>query len=93
MYQLTMNDSYGDGICCGFGEGNYSVLYGTAQVHYSNGDFGAEDVTAVFGEASCDEGFGTAAPTTGPTSYPTGSPTISLQRKCQSSSGNANLIF
>ena len=40
-YVLTMNDGYGDGICCAFGDGDYEVLdsFGGVLVN-GNGDFG-----------------------------------------------------
>jgi len=39
-YILTVFDSYGDGICCNFGEGNFSVyLDNGQQIIFDNGDF------------------------------------------------------
>ncbi|MFT4525831.1 MAG: hypothetical protein ACI85F_001989, partial [Bacteroidia bacterium] len=42
-YTLSVYDSYGDGICCGFGEGDFELLnaFGNSIV-YNNGDFGHE---------------------------------------------------
>ena len=44
-YTLTMNDSYGDGICCSYGNGSYSVKDNvTNAILTSGGQFGAQDV-------------------------------------------------
>ena len=39
-YTLTVNDSYGDGICCGFGQGNFELSSG-GEVLAAGGEFGA----------------------------------------------------
>ena len=39
-YTFTINDSYGDGICCGFGQGSYSLTSG-GSVLASGGEFGS----------------------------------------------------
>ncbi len=39
-YTLTVNDSYGDGICCAFGQGSYNLTSG-GSVLASGGEFGA----------------------------------------------------
>ncbi|SNR48790.1 T9SS type A sorting domain-containing protein [Dokdonia pacifica] len=44
-YTFTITDSFGDGICCGFGNGSYT-LESSEGVIASGGDFGASDVTA-----------------------------------------------
>ena len=54
---FTINDSFGDGICCGFGQGGYTVTYGGEQV-ITGGDFGDT--------ASTNFGCGAAVPTTPP---------------------------
>ena len=41
-FTITIFDSYGDGICCFFGEGNISVLNSSGDtLAYNNGDFGS----------------------------------------------------
>jgi len=48
QYQFTINDSSGDGICCEYGEGSYTVLYGAgdgATVVAFGGEFGEFDST------------------------------------------------
>ena len=38
-YTLTVNDSYGDGICCGYGQGNFELSSG-GEVLAAGGEFG-----------------------------------------------------
>jgi hypothetical protein len=38
-YDLTINDSFGDGICCGYGTGNYEIT-SQGQTLFSGGEFG-----------------------------------------------------
>ncbi len=40
-YQFTINDSYGDGICCGYGNGSFSLTDNQGAVIASGGAFGA----------------------------------------------------
>lgn len=43
-YIFNIYDSYGDGICCGYGEGSYSVVDPDGlPLLVSNGDFGSEE--------------------------------------------------
>lgn len=43
-YQFQISDSYGDGICCSYGEGNYQLsIDGTVEVS-GNGTFGSGEV-------------------------------------------------
>jgi murein DD-endopeptidase MepM/ murein hydrolase activator NlpD len=46
IYQVTIYDTYGDGMCCEFGEGGYSILVDDVQVA-SGSYFGYEDITTV----------------------------------------------
>ncbi|MEL6635121.1 MAG: zinc-dependent metalloprotease [Bacteroidota bacterium] len=43
-YTFTINDAYGDGICCGYGNGSYSVTSG-GQTLAAGGNFGASENT------------------------------------------------
>ena len=44
-FTLYMYDSYGDGICCGFGQGNFQLLDNSGTTIVSNdGDFGSKAV-------------------------------------------------
>ncbi|TSE09967.1 T9SS type A sorting domain-containing protein [Aquimarina algiphila] len=54
-YTFTISDSFGDGICCGFGNGSYT-LSSSAGTIVSGGEFGSSDVTdfCVQGSARLD---------------------------------------
>ena len=43
-YDFTINDSYGDGICCSYGNGSYSVTVNGSSVA-SGGSFGSSETT------------------------------------------------
>lgn len=43
-YDFTINDSYGDGICCGFGQGSYEVI-NAGNVVASGGQFAFTETT------------------------------------------------
>lgn len=62
-YTFTIFDSYGDGICCDYGEGQYSIEYNGATIA-NGGEFEDSEVTT----------FGTVCSLTGsnmPSEYPT----------------------
>ena len=44
-YDFTIFDSYGDGICCGYGNGSYSVTDAGGSVLASGGNFGSSETT------------------------------------------------
>ena len=44
-YTFTINDTYGDGICCGYGTGSYSITDDSANVIFSGGEFGSTEAT------------------------------------------------
>merc|ERR1712176_1562068 len=73
-FEFTMNDAYGDGICCSYGEGSYSVLrQGT--VRASGGQFGGTETSSFGSEADCDSsGPVTSQPSNPPSSPPTNQP-------------------
>merc|ERR1711971_566717 len=73
-FEFTMNDSYGDGICCSYGEGSYSVLrQGTVEV--SGGQFGGAETTSFGSETDCDSsGPVTPPPSSPPSSQPSNPP-------------------
>ncbi len=62
-YTFTINDSYGDGICCGFGNGSYSLTNG-GTVLASGGNFNSSEST--------DFCIGGSGADTSPPSDPTG---------------------
>ncbi len=43
-YDFTINDSYGDGICCSYGQGSYSVT-SNGTTYVSGGAFGSSETT------------------------------------------------
>ena len=49
QYQFTINDSYGDGICCSWGNGAYSVLWDGAVLVNAGGSFASSELTT-FGD-------------------------------------------
>ncbi|MCL4147367.1 UNVERIFIED_CONTAM: hypothetical protein GTU68_021109 [Idotea baltica] len=58
-YDFTINDAYGDGICCGYGNGSYSVTAGGSTVA-SGGSFNASETTnfCIGGTApTCNDGI------------------------------------
>ena len=44
-YDFTIYDSYGDGICCGYGNGSYEVTDANNNVLASGGQFGSSETT------------------------------------------------
>ncbi|MTI27253.1 fibronectin type III domain-containing protein [Fulvivirga kasyanovii] len=59
-YTFTINDSYGDGICCSYGNGSYTLRDANNNVIATGGDFGSTESVNY-----CTEGSGadTQAPT------------------------------
>ncbi|NNK81451.1 MAG: zinc metalloprotease, partial [Flavobacteriales bacterium] len=59
-YDFTINDSYGDGICCGYGNGSYTVSSSSGTLA-SGGSFGSIETTnfCVGGgpAPTCDDGI------------------------------------
>jgi hypothetical protein len=44
-YVFTMTDSYGDGMCCGYGQGSYSLEVDGVSLISNGGDFGSSAYT------------------------------------------------
>ena len=44
-YVLTINDTYGDGMCCGFGQGSYALNSNDGSLLASGGDFSSTEST------------------------------------------------
>ncbi|KAG1650588.1 Ig-like virion protein [Nymphon striatum] len=44
-YDFVINDTYGDGICCRYGEGSYTVTDGTGSVLASGGNYASSETT------------------------------------------------
>ena len=57
-YTFTIYDAYGDGICCSYGTGSYSLTAGGAELA-SGGEFGFDESTAISlvagGGAACEQ--------------------------------------
>lgn len=51
-YRFQINDSYGDGICCSYGQGNYQIRVDGIQVVSAVGDFGSSEVQDLNGVCS-----------------------------------------
>lgn len=45
-YTFTINDSYGDGICCSYGNGSYTLTDGAGTQIVTGGDFGSSESTS-----------------------------------------------
>ena len=54
LYTLTIDDSGGDGICCGFGAGNFTVTDRSGSELANGGDFGS-GTTINFGKQCSSE--------------------------------------
>mmetsp|Transcript_9121 Transcript_9121/g.23082 ORF Transcript_9121/g.23082 Transcript_9121/m.23082 type:complete len:766 (-) Transcript_9121:220-2517(-) len=71
-YQFTINDSYGDGLCCEYGNGSYKGKLNGSQI-FSGGAFGSSETqTFSVGNAGPSP---TNPPVPSPTNPPTPSPT------------------
>lgn len=55
-YDFIINDSYGDGICCSYGNGSYQVTDSSGGVLASGGNFGSSETTNFcVGASSCTD--------------------------------------
>lgn len=54
-YEFTINDSYGDGICCAYGSGSYALTSGGSTLA-SGGDFGSSETSQIDIGNSCGGG-------------------------------------
>jgi len=81
-YTFTINDSYGDGICCAYGSGSYSVKVNDEEVA-SGGEFSGSTEEKQFDVDNMSEPPTTPPPTTAspttvsPTPAPSSDPTLS----------------
>jgi len=67
-HDFVIDDSYGDGICCSYGEGYYrGIVYGWNEV-FDGGEFGSQAIESFCGEDVCPFA----------THYPSTSPSVSL---------------
>jgi len=70
-YRFTIRDTWGDGICCGYGSGSYALSLNGDEIK-AGGNFGQSEVHE-FG--SCDAAPPPPPPTPPPTPSPTAPPT------------------
>ncbi len=59
-YTFTILDAFGDGICCGFGNGSYIVSVGGQTVVSGNGEFDSSESTGFCttpSDPTCDDGI------------------------------------
>lgn len=71
QFSFTITDTYGDGICCGYGTGSYSIYYsssGETKGSPSGGAFGSSETVLI---GTCGGGPNTPSPTGQPTPSPT----------------------
>ena len=54
-YTLDVEDSFGDGMCCIFGQGEYTLFFNGANTFISDGRFGTNQIVQ-FGGSSCPMG-------------------------------------
>ncbi len=56
-YEFEIFDSYGDGICCQYGEGEYSLSTSTGEIIFEGAEFTDSEVTqmSIGGELSIDD--------------------------------------
>jgi len=66
QYEFTIFDSFGDGVCCHYGTGEYTVSKNGVEVA-TGGEFGSHESTT----------FGSCGPTSAPTPGPSTTPTTS----------------
>merc|ERR1712157_648311 len=71
-YKFTINDAYGDGICCIYGEGNYIVTV-EGSIVSQGGEFGSTEIKEFAIQE--EDPSPTNSPITSPTNPPTPSPT------------------
>lgn len=59
-YTFTITDSYGDGICCSYGSGSYTLTDGNADIIVTGGDFGSSESTdfCISGSGGGDDPIG-----------------------------------
>ncbi|MBO3117810.1 T9SS type A sorting domain-containing protein [Winogradskyella sp. DF17] len=53
-YDFIIFDAFGDGICCSFGEGSYSVTDSNGAILASGGEFGSDETTNFCISGGCD---------------------------------------
>merc|ERR1712232_1010440 len=75
-YTFIITDSYGDGICCGYGQGFYKYTVDLTSISHGGGDFGANEETEFIVNSAPTQ------PPVSPTQSPSVSPTSSTTGPC-----------
>jgi len=92
-YTFTYKDSFGDGMCCTFGQGSYQLLLDQSVIFTSDGAFGdSESTTFTPGDLENNNTTITMvptpmpapAPTPAPVSAPTPAPTAAVEKVVKS---------
>jgi len=73
-YEFTITDSYGDGLCCGYGQGSYKV-YVDGEEQIKGGEFGSSETKDFTVGSTSTTTSPSGTPSTSPTGIPTTSPT------------------
>jgi hypothetical protein len=73
-YTLTVNDSYGDGLCCSYGNGAFSVSHQNGTLLTASVDTFTFAASASFGSNSCSTPFPSTMPSSLPSSLPSSRP-------------------
>jgi hypothetical protein len=74
-YKFTINDTFGDGICCRYGQGSFAISYNGNPVAIDAALFSFGSTTSItFGEG-CQQQYDLNPPSKRPTPPPTKSPT------------------
>mmetsp|Transcript_21205 Transcript_21205/g.47339 ORF Transcript_21205/g.47339 Transcript_21205/m.47339 type:complete len:836 (+) Transcript_21205:1393-3900(+) len=75
-FTFVIKDAWGDGMCCGYGNGGYTISIDGGEIH-SGGDFGTEESFDFCLDVPEDTSAPSSLPTPIPTSLPSASPTAS----------------
>jgi len=76
-YTLELTDAYGDGICCGYGEGSMNLVVGGETVWDHDGVFGSSAAVTFTVPGEAGPGNPSPAPTPAPSPAPSPAPTTS----------------
>jgi len=87
-YAFTIYDSYGDGICCAYGNGSYTLTWDGSVIR-EGGDFGDGETTEFGNTCGGQTGSPISSPTKTPTSSPTKTPTSSPTKSPITSSSDS----
>jgi len=90
-YTFEITDSYGDGICCGYGTGSYTVTLDGTEIK-SGGAFGSSDSVEFCTDEPAPTSAPTASPTVSPTIVPTLTPSLSLPTSDTCISAGSNCL-